>query len=278
MQGSQYKSLSSKATMSGEKTGANMEITTTKPTSSTPEAEASAHLLATNSSQPLVTTSFPTPTTSLGTAEASTSDPTTASPPDFTPFPDLNLQTATLLARLKNPSLLSTEELLSATAAASAALSAWEAELLTINATKKRERRRKPAPHEGTRPTKPNTSRKEKKSVWKDWNDGEEELLCANQGTATKTSRASSDDLEPPPNNISDSSSCSSSSSGGGSTEERQKWKAKADKAAKHSARMREVWAKRRAEGTNGRKGGQPLPSTVERSKKGADRAAASSE
>lgn len=105
-------------------------------------------------------------------------------------------------------------------------------------------------------------SRDEKKIGWEDWNEGEEELNCAKQGGATKTSRAPPADLETPPNSIASKSS---------TDEESQKWSAKADKAAKHSARMLEVWAKRRAEGTNGRKGRRPLPRTVGGPEKGAE-------
>lgn len=106
------------------------------------------------------------------------------------------------------------------------------------------------------RPKDPKTSREEKESVWKDWNDGEEGLRCARKGTVANTSREPSADLGPPP---------TASSSSSRTAEESQKGKGKVDKAAKHSAKMREVWAKRRAEGTNGRKGGQPLPRTVKR-------------
>lgn len=118
--------------------------------------------------------------------------------------------------------------------------------------------------------TKPKMSRREGKkesAVWEeDCNDGDEEdFFCAEQQetaleTKTSSSRASSVDLETRPKNNNDnnnsitgssSTSTSTSTSTNFTAEERQKWKAKADRAAKHSAKMREVWAKRRAEGTN---------------------------
>lgn len=150
-------------------------------------------VIGVDSFQPLSTTSPPPVTSSLhpaeasdsnfsncfsptskfmrNTTEANTSDPTTASPPPLTPFPDLNLQTAALLARLKNPSLLSTEELQSATADAIAALSAWKSEWLNIDDTNRRERGIKPAAHTEIRPRSPNTVREEKNCFWEDWNE-----------------------------------------------------------------------------------------------------------
>lgn len=115
----------------------------------------------------------------------------------------------------------------------------------------------------GIRPRNPNTVEEEEESSWEDCNDGEEALSCAKKGKVPKTSQIRSAAREPP----------RTGTTGGSSTaEETSKGKQKADRAAKHSAKMREVWAKRRAEGTSGRKGGQPLPRTVERWKKTAEK------
>lgn len=181
-----------------EKTETNMgssAATTITSSSSAIGVQDSASILASTSFQPLSNPSPPTITPSLNpeerygsksshssfppsqsspkTAEVITSNPATTSPPQLTPFPDLNLQTATLLARLKNPSLLSNEELQSATAEAVAALSAWKSEWLNIDDTKRRGRGLKPAAHLGIRPRSPNTLREEKNRFWENWNEQE---------------------------------------------------------------------------------------------------------
>lgn len=130
---------------------------------------------------------------------------------------------------------------------------------MNIEATQGRERRLKPAANVGIRPKNANTVEKEKDSPWEDWSDGEEALPCAKKSTEPKTSRAPFAVREPPRTGTTGSTSTAE-----GTSEEKEK----ADKAARHSARMREVWAKRRAEGTSGRNGGQPLPRSVERWKK----------
>ena len=128
---------------------------------------------------------------------------------------------------------------------------------MNIEATGGRERGLKPAANVGIRPENTNTVEDEKESSWEDWSDwteGEEALPCAKKITKPKTSRAPFAVREPPRT--------------GTTAEETSEEQEKAYKAAKHSARMREVWAKRRAEGTSGRNGGQPLPRSVERWKK----------
>lgn len=174
--------------MSGEKTEAimaSLATTTTTPSSSAMGVEIFAGILASTSSKLLSNTSSP-PLTPLNTAEAfissppskyspiaadvTTSDPGATSLPDLTPFPDLNFKILTILARLKNPSLRSTEELQSALAEADAILSAWKSELLSIDEDKWRERKLKPAAHIGIRPRNPITVREGKDGFWKDCN------------------------------------------------------------------------------------------------------------
>lgn len=103
-------------------------------------------------------------------AEANTSNPATTSLPDLTTFPDLNLKILILLARLKNPSLRSTEELQSAVADANTILSAWKSELLNIEKDQRRERELKPAAHREMRSRNPITVREERNTVRKDCN------------------------------------------------------------------------------------------------------------
>ena len=182
--------------MSGEKTEANvasLATTTTTPSSFAMGVELSARILSTTSSKLLSITSPLPLTPSLSTAEALTSSasnasspkhkyspitteannsgPVTASLPHPTPFRDLNLRTATLLTRLKNPSHLSTEELQSAIVEADTTLSTWNTELLDIEDTKRRERGLKPAAHIEVRPRSLITVREEKDSVSEDWNE-----------------------------------------------------------------------------------------------------------
>lgn len=173
--------------MPGEKTETN--IATLAPTNTTASTsrrrvETSASILVITSPQPPLTTPPPPITTSHtpaqasesssynfftplrkevspSIAEVSTSDAAVTSPPQLTHFPDLNLQTATLLAQLKNPSLLSTEELQAAIAEAKAALSAWESEWLDIDDDIRQDRGLKPAARMGIRPKSLNPTRSE---------------------------------------------------------------------------------------------------------------------
>lgn len=183
--------------MSGEQTEANMDslaTTITTPSSSRIGLELSAGVPVIVSSQLLSITSPPTltPSLSLNTAEivtsnvsnpssspseyslittkANTSDPLTEPVPDLTPFPDLNLKIATLLAGLKNPSIRSTEELQSALVEADATLSAWKTELLNIDDDDRRERELKPAADMNIRPRSPITAQEQKDSFWEDRN------------------------------------------------------------------------------------------------------------
>lgn len=176
--------------MSGEKTETNMAslaATNIKSSTSAMGVEISAGILASTSFQPPPTTSALPVTPSLNPLETSNSSSSTSSfpsrqlspypvevsnsDPQLTPFPDLNLQTATLLARLKDPSSLSTEELQSATTEAMAALSAWKSEWLNIEDTKRQERGLKPAAHIGITPRRPNTVREEDNRFWEGWNE-----------------------------------------------------------------------------------------------------------
>lgn len=159
-----------------EKTDASMASLATPiktPSSSAIGIELFTGTLARTSSKHLSITS-PPPLTPLKyspvSAEANSSDPATIPLPDLTTFPDLNLKILTLLARLKNPSLRSTEELQSALAEADAILSDWKSELLSIDEDQSRERELKPAAHIEIRPRNPITVRKEKDSFWKDYN------------------------------------------------------------------------------------------------------------
>lgn len=172
--------------MPGEKTEAvmaSLATTTTAPSSSAMGVEIFASILASTPSKLLSITSppplaplntaeaiisSPPPKYSPITAEANISNPATIPRTDLTPFPDLNLKILALLARLKNPSLRSTEELQSALAEADATLSAWKTELLSIDEDKRRERELKPAAHIGIRPRNPITIREKKESFGKD--------------------------------------------------------------------------------------------------------------
>lgn len=113
----------------------------------------------------------------------------------------------------------------------------------------------------GTRLKNAKTAEEEKESSWEDWNDdGEEAIPCGGKKRAMpKANRVPSAAREPPTDITTDDSSLA---------EKTSKEKEKADKAAKHSVKMREVWAKRRAEGKSGWKGGRPMPRTVEKWKK----------
>lgn len=174
--------------MPGENTEASMASLATPittPSSSTMGVELFAGILARSTPNNLSITSPPLPTPlntaeafissppskcSPISAEANTSDPASTSLPDLTAFPDLNFKILTLLARLKNPSSRSTEELQSALAEAAAILSDWKSELLSIDEDQSRERELKHAAHIEIRPRNPSTVRKEKDSFWRDSN------------------------------------------------------------------------------------------------------------
>lgn len=174
--------------MSGEKTDANMDSLATlitTPSSSVMGVETFAGIPARTSFKTLPITA-PPPPTPLNTdeafkfsspieyspisTEANTSDPAAKSLPALTTFPDLYLKILILLARLKNPSRRSTEELQSALAEADTVLSAWKSELLNIEEDQRREGEIKPAARMEIRPRKPITVRKGKDSIWKDFN------------------------------------------------------------------------------------------------------------
>lgn len=174
--------------MSGEKTDANMDSLATlitTPSSSVMGVETLAGIPARTSSKTLPITA-PPPPTPLNTdeafifsppieyspisVEANTSDPAAKSLPALTTFPDLNLKILILLARLKNPSRRSTEELQSALAEADTILSAWKSELLNIEEDQRREGEIKPAARMEIRPRNPITVSKGKDSIWKDFN------------------------------------------------------------------------------------------------------------
>lgn len=130
---------------------------------------------------------------------------------------------------------------------------------MNIEATRGRERGLKPAANVGIKPKNANTVEVENESSREDWSNGEEGLPCAKKLIEPKNSRVPFAVREPPHTGTTGRSS---------TAEETSEEKEKADKAARQSARMREVWAKRRADGTSGRNGGQPLPRSVERWKK----------